>query len=204
MDRNIKTPKVNLNPDLHLSDSNALIKANRFIEKVRELRPKIENLSLPESSATGSLQDRFRDFENLYPELVGVLYDDGNQMNVALLGVTPEEFKHQRLILGLFDITKSKIKPLGHSVEITAHVIARMLQRYPTNSEISLQNIRFLLQMIYVQSLQHAEPEKLRMGEKLPCFDKNGIQHTFVISSNVTHPGEKTPTARFSILTYYI
>jgi hypothetical protein len=204
MSEEIKYPSINVITDLQLSVSNAHIKANRFIEKIRQLKPYIERLSLQESPDTKSLQVRFREAAYQYPELISIVYDDGFQMNVTLFSVTPEEYKHQRFILGFFEVTNNAVKPLGHSIEITAHVLARMLQRYSENSALTMQNLSGLLQTIYIQSLQNVEPEKLKMGEKLPCIDKNGVQHTFVISGNVIHPGEIKPTARFSILTYYI
>lgn len=202
MSQQTTLPSVNINPDLHLGDSNAHIKANRFFSHVREYESKVDELLRSASAVKQKPLNKFRATARQHPEIVAIAYENGKHLGVGLLGATVEGCKHQRIVMKFYDVTNKQIKPLEHSVEITAHVIARMLQRYPESCVLTLNTVRYIMQTLYMKVLRDIEPGTFQDGDKIAWVDSNGVNHTFAIVEGQIHPGEFAPTARFTIKTY--
>ena len=206
----MKIANVIVNPDLHLSESTARIKVERFLRNVLD---EIDECNRIAKEASKRIDGRYRKrvprFRALcqHPRLSSLMLviDDTPKKisGLELIHFHHPETKRAYFGLNPFEVTNKQVLkfPTGFptTIAINAHTLERMLERCSTSLLLDMSGIRFLLVKLLAAALvaEFDETGRCRLGlDQFP-------EMIFVCCKERWRNDEREIRAKYTIVTYF-
>ncbi len=208
--RYYRQASVNIRPQLHLSETTALLKAKRFLENAaREIDERHARMNVVERRLDRIYRKPLNRFRALckdpsMADVTQILHDTGKELALMRLFHTHDRVNRRSYFyLVRYAVTNKGLKgdPLRQPVDIaiSAHSLARMLERCSVDLRLDMRAIRMLLMRLLLKALeaQFDEKGKARIGlEQFPDMVFVCCRHRWL-----TDPREMP--AHFTIVTYF-